>query len=144
MWKGPFPGVPGVGGLLSRPRHALDSLTPLTADVCSWHFFQVESHFAISCPVSSHLPPTTPALAWEKLWTLLTTRVFLSRQQCLGDAGNLCAPCMPPLPWPGLHGEGEGVAMTQPSPGGEDPSLPPLTSSARCLCPYASLSLTLP
>lgn len=41
----PFPGVPGVRASV-QAQHAPDSLFPLTADICSWHFFQAESHFA--------------------------------------------------------------------------------------------------
>jgi hypothetical protein len=75
----------------SRPRCAPHS-PPLTVDVCAWYVFPGESQSAISCPDSrnSLLP------LWEKLWTLFTTRRFLSRQQNLGGQESLC-------PGLGLH-----------------------------------------
>lgn len=102
MWKGLFPGVPGVGWLLSGP-DTLWILLLLSLQMCVPDIFS-KSNLTLLFPLRSrHHPPSPPPppqlQAWEKLWTLLTTTVSLSRRQCLGGVGNLCAPGTPPTAW---------------------------------------------
>lgn len=137
--EGPIPWSPW-GGRSSIRADVLWILPPFSLQMCVPDIFSKLS-LTLLFPVQSrhhHLPPPAPGLG-EALWTLLTTRVFLSRHPCLGGAGNLYAP------WPGLHGEEEGVAVTQRRAlrrlGGCKPA--PLTPSAPMLCPSASLSLAL-
>lgn len=87
-------------------------------------FFLVESHFAISCPVPGcSAPPPTPLPPYKKPWILLSSKSFLSRQQCLSGARNLCTSCLAPIAL--LERDWECVSITRrlflP---GEDPSMP--------------------
>ena len=112
--------------------HPCSGFSPLTADVCSQHFFQDESRVAISCPVPS---PSGLSLPAKKPWTLLTTRVFFSRQwPGVSGVPGISVPqvCHPR---PCLHVGGGGLAVMQreASPAGEDPA--PLASSTQSQCP---------
>lgn len=83
MWKGPFPGVLGVGGLLSRP-DMLWILSPLSLQMCVPDIFS-KLNLTLLFPVQSRHrpPPTTPGLG-EALDLAHNQKFFLSRQQCLG------------------------------------------------------------
>lgn len=70
--EGPFPGVPGVGGLCPGPIGT--GFSPLSLQMCAPGTFS-KLNLTLLFPVQSQaspwlLPP------WEKLWTLFT-RVFL-------------------------------------------------------------------
>lgn len=85
----PFPGVPGVGASV-QDQHAPDSLFPLTADVCSWHLFQAESHFAIDFLLVP--PPPPPASLGEALNLAHHQDSPFQTAVCiLRGARNLCA-----------------------------------------------------
>lgn len=111
MWKGPFPGVLGVGGLLSRP-DMLWILSPLSLQMCVPDIFS-KLNLTLLFPVQSrHRPPPHNSRPGRSSGPCSQPEIFPFQTAVSRGALGISVSHASP-PWPGLHGEREGVAMTQ-------------------------------
>lgn len=137
MGRAPFPRLLGVEGApVQGPTHAL---ILLSLQMCvPQHFFQDESHVAISCPVPSLSGLSLPA---KSPGPCLSPGFFQTVAWCLWGARNLCAQVCHPRPCLHVGGGGLAVMQREASPAGR---ILPASLLYPESVPCTSPSLTLP